>query len=76
MGTENYINRLLAYVQSKSDSDRFEAIVGSNLSFIGERLDAAFKAAQKGSHAKIVDRLEADRYVVNTYIIVGDILTL
>ena len=76
MGPDNYVNRLMAYVESKSSSDRFKAIVGSNLKFIGERLDAVFQAAQKGSHSQIIERTEADRYVVNTYMIVGDILTL
>lgn len=53
MGANNYINRLVAYVERHSDSERYEAIVGSNLHFIGDRLDAAFAAAQKGSHAEI-----------------------
>lgn len=35
-----------------------------------------FKAAQKGSHDTIVSREEADRYVIYTYLIVGDILSL
>lgn len=76
LGTDNYINRLIAYIEEKSLSDRFTAIVGSNLSFIGDRLDAVFQAAQKGSHATITDRVEADRYVVYTYMIVGDILSI
>jgi hypothetical protein len=49
--------------------------VGSHLEFIGERLDSVFQAAQKGSHG-VVDKAEADRYVVYTYLIVGDILSL
>ena len=57
-------------------SSRFHAVVGSQLKYIGERLDALFEAAQKGSHATISDRVEADRYVVYTYMIVGDILSL
>jgi hypothetical protein len=44
--------------------------------FLGDRLDAVFKAAQKGSHADIVTREEADRYVVYTYMIVGDLMSL
>lgn len=76
LGVDNYINRLIAYIQEKEDSDRFLAIVGSNLSFIGDRLDASFQAAQKGSHAIIATKLEADRYVVYTYMLVADILSL
>lgn len=75
LGTDNYINRIIAFIESKSDSGRFDAIVGSHLKFIGERLDSVFEAAQKGSHAT-VDKEEADRYVVYTYLVVGDILSL
>jgi hypothetical protein len=38
-------------------------------------LDAVFRAAQKGSHASVTQD-EAHRYVVYTYMIVGDILSL
>ncbi len=76
MGKNNYINRLIAYIESKSASKRFQDIVGSNLSFVGDRLDAVFQSVQKGSHSEIVDRMEADRYVVYTYLLVGDILSL
>lgn len=75
MGPDQYVNRLVAFVETRSSSERFRGIVGSELRFIGERLDAAFRAAQKGSHST-VSREEADRYVVATYLIVGDILTL
>jgi hypothetical protein len=34
-----------------------------------------FRAAQKGSHA-VVGREEANRYVVYTYMLVGDLLSL
>lgn len=76
LGPDNYINRLIAFLEERATSERFTEIVGSHLKFIGERLDSVFKAAQKGSHAKIVSREEADRYVVYTYLVTGDILTL
>jgi hypothetical protein len=76
LGPDNYINRIVAYVEEKAESDRFRSIVGSNISYMGERLDAVFKAAQKGSHSLVSNRGEADRYVVYTYLIVGDILSL
>jgi hypothetical protein len=76
LGKEQYINRLIAFVEDKSASERFNDIVGSQLEFMGDRLDAVFRAAQKGSHSDIVKREEADRYVVYTYLIAGDILSL
>jgi len=34
------------------------------------------EAAQKGTHDEIVSPQEADRYVIYTYMIIGDILAL
>ena len=76
LGPDNYVNRLIAFLQERSNSERFTEIVGSHLSFIGDRLDSVFRAAQKGSHANIVSRQEADRFVVYTYLVTGDILSL
>ena len=76
LGTENYINRLIAYIEEHSESKRFEELVGSNLSYIGQRLDSIFHASQKGSHKVISSQDEADRYVIYTYLLVGDILKL
>lgn len=76
LGPDNYINRLVTYAADNSDSGRFTAIVGSQLNFLSDRLEALFRAAQKGSHDIILSREEADRYVIYTYLIVGDILAL
>ncbi len=76
IGKDQYINRIIAFVEEKSNSERFEELVGSNLSYLGDRLDSTFKASQKGSHTEITRREEADRYVIYTYLIVGDILSL
>jgi len=75
MGKENTINRLLDYVEANSDSEKFTQIVGSNLNYLHDRLRSVHKAANKGSHA-IVTKEEADRYVIYTYLIVSDILSL
>lgn len=75
LGPDNYINRLIAYIEDRSNSDRFNELVGSHLDYIGNRLDALFQAAQKGSHSTVT-REEADRCVIYTYIVVGDILSL
>jgi hypothetical protein len=75
LGNENYVNRLICYAEDQSTSQRFSDLVGSHLGFLGDRLDAVFRASQKGSHA-VVTRDEAHRFVVYTYMIVGDILSL
>ena len=76
LGKDNYINRIVAFLEKSKKSKRFSDIVGSHLHFIGDRLDSIFKAAQKGSHADIISKEEADRYVVYTYLLVGDVLSL
>ncbi|NJI19297.1 hypothetical protein [Aeromonas veronii] len=76
LGADNYINRLMAYVEENALSKRFEEIVGSHMKYLGERLDSIFQAAQKGSHDTISSQDEADRYVIYTYLVVGDILQL
>lgn len=76
LGPDQYKNRIIAFVVANSASNRYTEIVGSHLKYLGERLDAVFDAAQKGSHSTIVRREEADRYVVFTYMLVGDILAL
>jgi hypothetical protein len=75
LGEENYINRLIAFLEEQANSQRFVEIVGSHLRFVGDRLDSIFRAVQKGSHS-VVAKEEADRYVVYTYLIAGDILSL
>ncbi len=75
LGPDNYINRLVCYAEDHSGSETFSQIVGSHLQFLGDRLDAIFQAAQKGSHANVT-RDEANRYVVYTYMLVGDLLAL
>jgi hypothetical protein len=75
LGQDNYINRLVCFAEDKSGSERFSEMVGSHLGFLGDRLDAVFAATQKGSHAT-VGRDEANRYVVYTYMLIGDILSL
>ncbi len=75
LGPDQYKNRLMVYVSDNSDSETYEGIVGSTLEFIGDRLDAILKGAQKGSRGTI-SKEEAERYVVHTYMLVGDILFL
>lgn len=77
MGKGNtYTNRIIAFVEDHATSEKFSQIVGSNIMFLGDRLDSAFEASHKGTHTTIVSKEEADRYVVYTYLLVGDILSL
>ena len=50
-------------------------MIGSDLEYLGHRLDAALDAGHKGAHAE-VDRYEASRFVAGTYLLLGDVLRL
>ena len=76
LGEEQYINRLITFVEEKSGSQRFREIVGSHLDFLGNRLDSICQGAHKGTHSTIIKMEEADRIVIYTYMILGDILYL
>lgn len=75
IGKDNYINRLIMFCENKTTSGVSFRVMSSDLSYIGERLDSVFAAVQKGSHAKI-DLAEAQRFVIHTYLLIGDILDL
>jgi len=76
LGPDEYKNRLICFVEYNSKSERFKELVGSHLNFLIDRLESVIEAANKGSHTTIIKREEADRYVVYTYMIVGDIISL
>lgn len=75
VGPEQYINRLVQFVISRSESDTYAKVVGSDLSSIGNRLDAINDAVCKGTHAEI-SKGEASRYIIHTYLLISDIVSL
>jgi len=60
----------------KAGSEAYKKWKITNLAFMGDRLDSIFSATQKGSHKEICTREEAERYVIYSYLLLGDILTL
>jgi hypothetical protein len=76
IGKEAYINRLVNYIEDNASSDKFKQITNSNIKYIGERLDAIYEATNKGSHETITSLEEARRYVIYTYMFIGDVLLL
>jgi len=75
VGKENYINRLIMFCEGRMASGVSFKVISSDLKYIGERLDAVFSAAQKGSHGEI-DLSEAKRFVIHIYLLIGDVLDL
>jgi len=72
---EAYKNRLIAFTESKSKSEKFNMVVGSQLSFLVDRLNSIQEASSKGTH-RLISKEEAERIVIYTYLLLGDILTL
>ena len=75
LGEDQYINRLIQYIDLKSDSKTYSSIVGAELSDIGNKIDALNNAACKGTHNKVT-KFEAERYLIYTYLFLGDLLSL
>jgi hypothetical protein len=73
MGPDNYVNRLVAWIEARATSETTAQMVGADLEYLGRRLDAANDAGHKGAHAS-VDRIDASRFIVGTYLVLGDIL--
>lgn len=75
VGKDQYINRLVQYIFSKSEGETYANIVGSDLRSIGERLDAVNNAVCKGTHT-LLTKEEASRYLIHTYLLISDIISL
>lgn len=75
LNEERYIMRLKQFIKQKSSSEKFIEIVGSHLDYIGDRVDSIYEATTKGSHA-VINQDEAERYVIYSYLLLGDIISL
>ncbi len=71
----NYINRLIQYIESKSDSKTYRSIIGTEIDYIGNVLDSLINGFNKGTH-NLYTKYQAERVVVYTYMLIGDILNL
>jgi hypothetical protein len=75
VGNEKYVNRLFLYIKARSSSEKNASIIGSNLNYIEDRLDSVYGVTNKGTHAEVTLD-EARRYIIYTYLLIGDILAL
>lgn len=73
---DKYINRLIDFIETKSKSENFEKIVWSNLKYIWERLDSIYSASNKWSHKNDISKSEAERYIIYTFMLLNDLLSL
>ena len=75
MTKAHYKNRLIDWIKENSSSDTTGDLVSSELQHLGERLDAAADTGNKGAHVSVTQE-EANRYLVGTYMLLGDILDI
>lgn len=75
LGEEQFINRLVCYIEQNSTHETLDKITNANLNYIGNRLDSITKEVCKGTHAK-VDKEEAERCFMHVYMLIGDILEI
>jgi len=72
---EKYIARLWQYVYEQIGSTAAGRVVLTTLTDVGGRLDAVYELANKGLHSS-VNQGEADQALIQTYLLIGDILRL
>lgn len=73
---EKYINRLLKIVEENADEKNIN-LIGSNIKYLADRLDAIKDiSAARGGHEWKADRETAERTIIYTYLIIGDILSI
>ena len=72
VGTEQYKNRLMAYMSEHSSSGSDTAILESELELIAAKLDAVYEKTCKGVHVDVGEQ-EAKLAVISTYILLGEI---
>lgn len=75
LGDEQYVNRLMCYIEENSTHKTLDKITNANLAYIGERLDNINNEACKGTHAS-VDKEEAEKCFMHVYMLIGDILEI
>ncbi|WP_201581656.1 AbiTii domain-containing protein [Psychrobacter glacincola] len=74
VGTEQYKNRLLAYLSELSTSKGSFALLESELEHLASRLDVVYEKTCKGVHVDVTIE-EARLTVIHTYLFLGELAT-
>lgn len=75
LGDEKYKNRLWQYISEKASSRRARQLLLAQAQDLGNRLDSIYAMESKGVHAQVTE-FEANQCVIQTYLLIGDILHL
>lgn len=71
----NYINRIVAFVQESIDSKSNKNFMSSHLAYLASFLDNIDDLANTGTHTEISQE-QANRCLIYTYLVLGDIINL
>jgi len=63
---------MVDWIQATAGSQTSAQMIIADLEYLGNRLDAADSAGQKGAHDE-VGRFDASRYITGTYLLLGDV---
>jgi hypothetical protein len=72
VGTEQYKNRLLAYLSESNQSQTSGVLTESELEHLAARLDAIYEKTCKGVHIDVSEQ-EARLAVIHTYLFIGEV---
>lgn len=75
MSKEKYVTRLWQYVHESVGGRAAGDLLKAQVSDLGNRIDRVYGLSSKGVHAQ-PSRFEANQCVIQTYLLVGDILRL
>ena len=75
IGEEQFVNRLICYIEQNSNHETLDKITNANLDYIGKRLDNIINESCKGTHSE-VEKEEAERCFMHVYMLIGDILEI
>lgn len=75
MSDDKYLNRILQAVSDALGKHGEAEVINATLKSLGERLKALDGLASKGVHAE-VSQQEVDTCVIQTYLMVGDVLRI
>ncbi len=71
----NYVNRIIAFVQENTDSKSNKKFMNSHLTYLASFLDNVDDLANTGTHTEI-SKEHAKRCLIYTYLVLGDIINL
>lgn len=75
VGEDEYINRLWVFASENIKSDTNKKLIQSEVEYIGRRIDSLYELTCKGTHAEIT-KDEAERAIIRTYLLIGDLIKL